>query len=271
MGWIRLLIRLTGFLVFLAGTCALAITLKLVDLFRRQPVDRSPWAAFCFRRACQCLGFRIRVHGQPTEAHALYVANHISWSDIPILGCITPLRFLSKAEVGNWPIIGWLARQAGTLFIQRGSGQARRIKTEIRRCLNAGESVLVFPEGTTSSGLAVLPIHGFLLAAARDANAPIQPITIGYRRAHRPDPIAPFIGDDSFHTHLIRLLRQPPTQVDVVIHPAIDPACPESSNALTALIHQQISAGLKHIHAGEFEATPTGLRTAGAPGLPRLP
>ena len=129
----------------------------------------------------------------------------------------------------------------------------------------------MFPEGTTSSGLAVLPIHGFLLAAARDANAPIQPITIGYRRAHRPDPIAPFIGDDSFHTHLIRLLRQPPTQVDVVIHPAIDPACPESSNALTALIHQQISTGLKHIHAGEFEARSTGLRTAGAPGLPRLP
>lgn len=271
MGWIRLSVRLTGFALFLAGTCGLAILLRLADAFRPERIDRTPWAARCFKQACQCLGFQIRVHGEPAEANALYVANHISWSDIPILGTISPLRFLSKAEVGAWPIIGWLARQAGTLFIQRGSGQARRVKAQISDCLNAGEAVLVFPEGTTSTGVAVLPIHGLLLASARETGRPIQPITIGYRRDQRPDPLAPFVGDDSFHHHLIRLLRQPPTRVDIVIHPTVDAGETESSQQLTAHIHQLISAGLKRIHAGEFETqTASAISAAADPGLSRL-
>lgn len=76
------------------------------------------------------------------------------------------MRFLSKAEVGQWPVIGWLARQAGTLFIKRGGGQARAIKASIAQCLQAGESVMVYPEGTTSTGVAVLPMHGLLMSAA---------------------------------------------------------------------------------------------------------
>lgn len=271
MEWIRLVGRLSGFVVFLASTCALAIALRLADLFRAEPVDRSPWSAFCFRRACQCLGFRIFVHGHPAENNALYVANHISWSDIPILGAITPMRFLSKAEVGAWPVIGWLARQAGTLFIERGNGQARRVKTQIKQCLDAGESVLVFPEGTTSAGVTVLPMHGLLLTAAKTAGKPIQPVTIGYRRAHRPDSLAPFIGDDSFHHHLIRLLKQKPMRVDVVIHPALDASEADSTQQLAALVHQHVLAGLKRIHTGEFEAASNDeVNTAAAPGLSRL-
>ncbi|GGC81295.1 lysophospholipid acyltransferase family protein [Marinobacter halophilus] len=272
MKWLRLSVRLTGFALFLTGTCALAIALRLADLVRPGRIDRTPWAARCFKRACQCLGFQIHVHGQPAERNALYVANHISWSDIPILGAITPLRFLSKAEVGAWPIIGWLARQAGTLFIQRGSGQARRVKTQISHCLNVGESVLVFPEGTTSNGVAVLPMHGLLLASARETGRPIQPVTIGYRRNHQPDALAPFVGDDSFHHHLIRLLKQPPTRVDIVIHPTVNANKAESTQQLTACIHQLISAGLNRIHAGEFEPeTAADISTAVAPGLSRLP
>lgn len=271
MGWVRLFVRLTGFALFLAGTCLLAILLRLADLFQPEPVNRSPWAARCFRRACQCLGFEIHVHGLPAERNALYVANHISWSDIPILGAIVPLRFLSKAEVATWPVIGWLARQAGTLFIQRGSGQARRVKTQISACLNAGEAVLVFPEGTTSVGEAVLPMHGLLLASAKDTGRPVQPITIGYRRDHRPDALAPFVGDDSFHHHLIRLLKQTPTRVDIVLHPALNAGETESTQQLTARAHQLISAGLKRIHAGEYEAeAATTINTAAAPGLSRL-
>lgn len=272
MEWIRLTGRLSGFAVFLVGTCALAIALRLADIFHTKPVDRSPWSAFCFRRACQCLGFRIYVHGQLAQSNALFVANHISWSDIPILGAITPMRFLSKAEVGAWPVIGWLAHQAGTLFIERGNGQARRVKTQISACLEAGESVLVFPEGTTSTGVTVLPIHGLLLTAAKTTGRPIQPVTVGYRRDCRPDSLAPFIGDDSFHHHLIRLLKQKPTRVDVVIHAAVDARTAKSTQQLAALVHQHISAGLQRIHAGEFEtASGAAINTTVDPGLSRLP
>lgn len=181
------------------------------------------------------------------------------------------MRFVSKAEVGAWPIIGWLARQAGTLFIQRGSGQARRVKTQISDCLNAGETVLVFPEGTTSIGVAALPMHGLLLASAKETGRPIQPITIAYRRNRRPDSLAPFVGDDSFHHHLIRLLKQPAARVDVVLHSTVDARKAESAQQLTADIHQLISAGLERIHAGEFEmATATTISTAADPELSRL-
>lgn len=267
MNWIRMAGRLTAFTVFLTGTCLLAIGLRVFDLFRRQPADRNPWAALCFRRAGQCLGWKIQVVGELPRGNALYVANHISWSDIPALGAVTPLKFLSKAEVGQWPVIGWLAREAGTLFIKRGGGQARRIRGEMVRQLRAGQSVLVFPEGTTSTGLAVLPMHGLLLSAAREAGVPIQPVTIGYRRNGRPDALAPFVGNDSFHRHLVRLLRQAPARITLVLHPAIDPNI--ATSELVSEARQAISAGLARIHSGEFDRQQ--IRTGGAPGQSRRP
>ena len=136
--------------------------------------------------------------------------------------------------------------------------------------LQAGESVLVFPEGTTSSGLAVLPMHGLLLTAARDAGVPVQPVTIGYRRNQRPDPVAPFVGDDSFQRHLVRLLSLPPTCIEIVFHPPV--TADQPVNELSRHIHQEISAGLKRIHSGEFDTCePLPVNTAADPGLSRLP
>ncbi|MBN7771460.1 1-acyl-sn-glycerol-3-phosphate acyltransferase [Marinobacter daepoensis] len=271
MSWFRLTFRLFLFSGFLIGACALAASLRLLDAFRSHPIDRSPWATLCFRRACQCLGWQIQVYGRPSQRNALIVANHISWSDIPVLGSITPMRFLSKAEVGNWPVIGWLARQAGTLFIKRGAGQARSVKTSIARCLDAGESVLIYPEGTTSTGVAVLPMHGLLMSAALASSTPIQPVTIGYRRDKRPDALAPFIGDDSFHHHLFRLLKQPPGRIVVILHPPLQPDTADSLHDLTASVRQSISDGLTRIHSGEFDGTvDPAIRTEGTPELPRL-
>lgn len=271
MSWIRLIFRMIVFAGFLIGTCVLATLLRISDLARAQPVDRNPWAAACFRKACRCLGWQIQIYGHPCQGNALFVANHISWSDIPVLGSVKPMRFLSKAEVGQWPVIGWLARQAGTLFIKRGSGQARAIKASIAKCLQAGESVMIYPEGTTSPGVAVLPMHGLLMSAAQDSNTPIQPVSIGYRREQRPDPLAPFIGDDSFHKHLFKLLQQPPGQIIVILHPPVVPDSTIPLKDLTWCIHQQISQGLNRIHSGEFDHVPgSPVRTAGAPGLPRL-
>ena len=155
MGWLRMSTRLGAFVLFLAATTALAASLLLAETVTGKVVDRTPWSRFCFRWACRCLGLRIRQHGAPCQDNALLVCNHISWSDIPVLGSLQPIRFLSKAEVSRWPLIGWLARQAGTLFIVRGGGQARKVRRQIADTLSAGETVLVFPEGTTSAGLTV--------------------------------------------------------------------------------------------------------------------
>ncbi len=272
MNWLRLCVRVTAFVAFLAATTLLAAGLRITEMVTRKTIDRTPWARFCFRWACRCLGLNIHQHGSPSNDTVLFVSNHISWSDIPILGSLAPIRFLSKAEVGQWPLIGWLARQAGTLFIHRGGGQARRVRGQIIENLQAGENVLVYPEGTTSAGLTVLPFHGLLLRAAPESKTPIQPVTIAYRRDGRPDHLAPFIGEDEFHSHLLRMLRQPSARVDVVFHEPVQSPEEVPTAELAASLRQTVLDGLKRVYRGEFDQQETNLlRTEDVPGPPHLP
>ena len=275
LGWIRLSVRLTGFLIALVITTLVAATLFIIHRMARAPVNRPLWTARCFWLLSTCLGWKIHAHGQPAKGGpVLLAANHISWVDIPVLGVLTGARFLSKSDVGQWPLIGWLAREGGTLFIQRGGGQTGNIRREMAKHLKQSEPVLLFPEGTTSCGLTVLPIYGRLLNAARDANAVIQPVSIGYRRDNRPDELAPFIGDDTFVSHLIRLLKQPPVRVDVVFHAPVAVDCHTPARELTTQIHQALNAGLADIHnrrSGTLAAPPPtnvepAIRTAAGPG-----
>lgn len=248
MGMIRLILRLALFSAFLLATALIAITCGIVETVTRRAIDRTPVARFCFHGASRCLGLRVRQQGMPASGPVLLVSNHISWSDIPVLGGTTPLRFLSKAEVGRWPIIGWLARQAGTLFIVRGSGKAREAKQEITSTLSGGQSVLIFPEGTTSTGLSVLPFHSRLLQAAPDAGVAMQGISIAYTRHGRPDHLAPFIGDDEFQSHLPRLLRHPAVDVTIVFHPPIRVDANRPLTETTEQLRETIAAGVQQIY-----------------------
>lgn len=272
MSWLRLWVRITAFMTFLAATTMLAAGLRITEIVTRKAIDRTPWARFCFRWACRCLGLDIHQHGSPSDDTVLFVSNHISWSDIPILGSLAPIRFLSKAEVGQWPLIGWLARQADTLFIRRGGGQARRVRDRIIETLQAGENVLVYPEGTTSAGLSVLTFHGLLLKAALQSKTPVQPVTIAYRRDGRPDHLAPFIGDDEFHSHLLRMLREPSARVDVVFHTPVHSSDQIPTGEFAASLREIVLDGLKRIYSGEYDEPATDrLRTEGDPGQPHLP
>jgi 1-acyl-sn-glycerol-3-phosphate acyltransferase len=272
MSWLRLCVRITAFVAFLAATTMLAAGLRITEVVTRKAIDRTPWARLCFRWACRSLGLNIIQHGSPSDDTVLFVSNHISWSDIPILGSLAPIRFLSKAEVGQWPVIGWLARQAGTLFIRRGGGQARRVRNRIIENLQAGENVLVYPEGTTSAGLTVLPFHGLLLKAAPESRTPVQPVTIAYRRNGRPDHLAPFIGDDAFHCHLLRMLREPSARVDVVFHAPVSPSDQTPTAELANRLRETVLDGLTRIYNGEYDEPLTDLlRTGDDPGRPHLP
>lgn len=248
MGGIRLTVRLALFSAFLLTTSLIAAACLLAETVSRRAINRAPIARFCFHGAGRCLGLRIRQQGAPATGPALLVSNHISWSDIPVLGGTVPLRFLSKAEVGRWPVIGWLARQAGTLFIVRGGGRAREARQEIATTLCGGQSVLIFPEGTTSTGLTVLPFHSRLLQAAADANVAIQGISIAYTRQGRPDHLAPFIGDDEFQSHLLRLLRQPAVDVTVVFHPPAQIGADRSLTEVVEQVQETVASGVRQIY-----------------------
>ena len=116
---------------------------------------------------------------------SLLVANHISWVDIFVINALAPSAFISKAEVREWPLIGWLAARNETVFLRRGSrGHARQVNAEIAALLDAGRTVAVFPEGTTTDGSRVLGFHAALLQPALSAGHPVQPVALSY---HRPD------------------------------------------------------------------------------------
>lgn len=167
-----------------------------------------------YRRLIPMLGLRVRVVGAPAE-RALLIANHISWLDIPVLGSIGDISFLSKDEIRRWPLIGWMSEQVGTLFIKRGGHQTAELIEQIQARVSQGQPVVIFPEGTTSDGRRLRRFHPRLMAPALQPGIDAQPLTIRYGDHAEPDRIAPFIGDDALLPHLWRVLCQPQIGVQV--------------------------------------------------------
>ncbi len=117
--------------------------------------------------------------GVPALEHALIVANHVSWLDIFVINSLHPCRFVAKAEIRAWPVLGWLAARAGTVFIARGNRRdLRHTFKGIVGVLRQGERVAFFPEGTTGLQGTVLPFHANLLEAAIDAKVAVQPYAL---------------------------------------------------------------------------------------------
>ncbi|KHL72643.1 glycerol acyltransferase [Pseudomonas putida] len=177
---------------------------------------RQRWTCLFMKRLVAALPFDVRIIGELPKRPMLWVSNHVSWTDIPLLGMLLPLSFLSKAEVRHWPVAGWLAEKAGTLFIRRGGGDSQRLREQISAQLGDARPLLIFPEGTTTDGRQLRTFHGRLLAGAIDQGVAVQPVAIEYLRNGEADLVAPFIGDDDLVSHLMRLFAEP--RAEVCIH-----------------------------------------------------
>ena len=175
------------------------------------------------QRACRILRIVVEVTGTTPRESALLVANHVSWLDVPVLGGLGPIAFLSKAEVRGWPLIGWLAATAGTQFIARGSGEAGAVGERIGNHLVDHGCLALFPEGTTTDGSIVKPFFPRLLAAASASGVPVVPVALRYERGGALDPIAPFVGEESILSHLRRVLTARRFLVQVVFGEPLDP------------------------------------------------
>lgn len=145
------------------------------------------------------LGVELRHHGAQIERGCLLVANHVSWLDIFVINALSPAAFVSKAEVRQWPLIGWLAARNDTVFLRRGSrGHAKVINAEIGAHLDARNNVAVFPEGTTTDGGQLLHFHAALLQPAIESAHPVQAIAIRYQSPDGQRSLAPaYAGDTS--------------------------------------------------------------------------
>jgi 1-acyl-sn-glycerol-3-phosphate acyltransferase len=151
------------------------------------------------RQMLAILGVELVLRGTPPErGPMLLVANHISWLDILVMNAAYPARFVSKADVKHWPVLGALITGAGTLYIERESRRdAMRVVHQMADALKARDTVAVFPEGTTGDGRELLPFHANLIQAAISAHAPVMPVALDFvdgASGQRSD--APlFIGD----------------------------------------------------------------------------
>ncbi|WP_423837550.1 lysophospholipid acyltransferase family protein [Variovorax terrae] len=197
-----------------ALTHALAGYWTIRTLFPRlTPAEREQRVEAWSRQLLACLDITLEVRGSPcAQGPVLLVANHISWLDIAVMHAARYCRFVSKADVKQWPLIGTLATGVGTLYIERESRRdAMRVVHHMAERLRAGDVVAVFPEGTTSDGIALLPFHANLIQAAISAEAPAQPVALQFLdSATGQRSAAPcYIGDDTLLGSIWRTLTAP--------------------------------------------------------------
>lgn len=174
--------------------------------------------AICGVRVEQAAGWEL------AQAQSMVVANHVSWLDIFVINSIHPCRFVAKAEIRDWPLLGWLSAKAGTVFIARGKRRdLRHIFKGLVDKLVAGERIAFFPEGTTAPQGRLLPFHANLFEAAIDAKVPVQPIALAYVDAAGAfHPSVDFIGDMSFARSLVLILSGPAVTARLVCLATID-------------------------------------------------
>lgn len=225
MKTIRLLYRLTCIIaLFIAGFVIALVIFPAINLlfpaskarFQRDLIKKQ-WLK-CFS---VIVNLQIDKQGVAPQQGTLVVSNHISWLDIIVIGQYMPAYFVAKSDILAWPVIGYLAKQAGTIFIRRG--EKKHILATAEKMvwlLKQNSNIIAFPEGTTTVGDEVRSFHASLFQPALLTKAHIQPVAIQYAgesKAH-----APFVGDDAFVPHLVRMLRLDKIEVDIRFLPVLN-------------------------------------------------
>ena len=170
---------------------------------------RIGWPRFFLQWFGEALGLDVRIEGTPAGRDVLYVANHVSWLDILALGGATPTWFVSKDDVGGWPLVGMLARIGGTIFIDRESRRAARGQVDqLGLALLGHHPITLFPEGTTNDGASLFPFRPALFAsvAPPPPGIVVQPVAIDYGDAAAS--IA-WTGDEDLGPNARKILSRP--------------------------------------------------------------
>ena len=175
-----------AFAVVFFSACALAEIMAVI-LFvgrERRLAARTEWLHRWCRFACRVLGIRVTTHGAMPRS-GLLVCNHLSYLDIIVLSSIRPCIFVAKRDVAGWPLFGWLAHAAGTIFVDRQRPLATAFAVNrIHAAIATGLPVVLFPEGTSSDGSTVLPFKSSLLESAVQLRCPVAAGTVAYALDH---------------------------------------------------------------------------------------
>lgn len=238
---VRLRLLLIGFHL-LFGALQVALLFRFADAARRQRLKRC-WS----RQLLVLLGIRIDAASRDLAGieAGLLVANHISFIDIFVINALLPSAFVAKSDLLRWPLIGWLSRHSDTVFIERGSRKAAHLtQRHLRRALDAGERLAIFPEGTTTAGDKLLPFHAALFQGAIDAKVPVHALALSYRQPGGARSEVPaYVGDDSLLDCLKSILRTHGVVARITLVTSFTPPLPERRQ-LARHAHHAIAAAL---------------------------
>lgn len=245
---------------------------------------RVVFARFYHAMLCRLIGLRVQVVGRPATHDAagkpmgsrdqqpvLFLSNHSSWLDVLVLGGTLEACFVSKAEVASWPLVRTVARLGRTVFVSRARGATGREADVMRARLAAGDSLILFPEGTSNDGARVLPFRSAFLAIA-DAAPQVQPVSLVYDRlgglpaCRRDRPLFAWYGDMDIATHFWRLARRSGTRATVLLHEPFSPTVLPDRKALALEAGRIVSAGAAALRQNRPAVPLPGPGPAAPPG-----
>ena len=253
----RTLIATIKIAIFLLLCLGIIIPQKLVMLFSKGRISHiipELW----HKTVCAIFRFKIEIQGTPnTASQTMFMSNHISYLDIPILGAtVKHTSFLAKKEVQSWPGFGFLADLQRTAYIERKSTAIKRESDKIKKRIDQNQNLILFPEGTSTDGIEVRDFKSSLFALALSGRNPglrIQPVTIALQTTNgkKPETIEdrrlytwPLEDDIEMPTHLWRFAKTKGACVRIIFHDTINPTDFENRKTLSKTCHDVVSKGL---------------------------
>jgi len=246
---LRYVLRTPLLLLHIVVALPLAVV-ALNPLLARIPVGKRRFDQFMISwwsgTLVRLFGFRIRAFGAPLPGAVMYVANHVSWLDIELMHSQRAICFVAKSEIAGWPLIGWLATRAGTIYHRRGNADSVTAVMErgVER-LRPGQPGGILPEAGTGRGGRGGTFHAPIFQAALDAAVPVQPVALRYGRDGRQDPAMPFAPGESFFANLLRILGNPSMDAEVHFLDAVE-ATPEARRRMAEESRARIVRALGH-------------------------
>jgi 1-acyl-sn-glycerol-3-phosphate acyltransferase len=238
-----------GLMVLLWTLLAMLVQFVLMILPGRVKIvfARIYWGMFC-----RLIGLRVRVIGQRAGGArpVVFVSNHSSWLDIPVLGGRLEGCFVAKDDIDRWPVVRTIARLGRTVFVSRRAANTARERDELVSRLAAGDNLILFPEGTTSDGSRVMPFRSSFFAIAEgDAPPLIQPVSVVYDRlaglptGRATRPLFAWYGDMDIASHFWRFAQHRGLRATVLLHAPIDPALFANRKALSSAVWTAVADG----------------------------
>jgi 1-acyl-sn-glycerol-3-phosphate acyltransferase len=238
---------------------------------------------FFWGRFARTLGIEVRVVGElaskGTDRPVIFVSNHSSWVDVPVVGSVLPGSFVAKGDIEGWPVIRTIARLGRTVFVSRQRGTTVRERDAMQAVLARGDNLILFPEGTSSDGSRVLPFRSSFFAVAQGkagdfASWPplIQPVSVVYDRLNglpagrSSRPVFAWYGDMDIASHFWRMTQHLDMRATVLLHAPLDPAAFPDRKSLSRAVWQTVADGASMLRQNR-PARPLTVEPAPPPNL----